>query len=265
MTDPKHTYAEPEFMQDALNAPTIDFGSMSLAPAPEAPADSKILGTPAVKLILNRISYAVKRGSPLCVVTGEHGGGKSTSARLYAGRNPRAIYLEVPPEYNAREVVADLCQRLGINAGEAWRVRTGVLVRYLQEHTYTVLLDEAQRLDYRALDMLKYIADSAGITIVLLGSPSLDRVVDRHTDIASRAWVRAQITAIDLETFTKLYAAQGYSPKTLKAVHDVTKGVMRSITALFEHMDEGLRRRPDMSRADLTPTQVRAVADEVLS
>lgn len=250
-----------ETFTQAIAAPTVQ---LELA-QPAAAAEPEILSTPAVRLVLNRIAYAVKRGSPLCVVAGEHGAGKTTAARLYARNSARAFYWQVPPEYNAREVVADLCRHLNINAGEAWRTRTSVLIAHLQDHPYVILLDEAQRLDYKAMDMLKYIADNANVTIVMLGSPWLDRMVDRHSDISSRAEVRVRVQAIDLQSLTTLYTPKGYQPKTLKAVHDVTRGIMRSINALLEHLDEGLSARPDMSRADLTPEHVKAVAEEVLS
>lgn len=252
-----------ELLAEAVAAPSITLPPPA-PPEPE-PAAPTVLGTPAVRLVVNRIAYAVKRRSPLCVVAGEHGGGKTTAATLYANSNPRALYWQAPPEYNAREIVADLCEKLGIRTGEAWRVRTSVLVTHLKEHPHTILIDEAQRLDYRALDMIKYVADSAGVTFVLLGSPWLDRVIDRHTDIASRAWVRVRVKPIELDAFTALYEPMGYSKKVLKAAHEATKGVMRSIVALFDHLDEGVASVPGMTRADLTPEHVRAVADEVLS
>jgi DNA transposition AAA+ family ATPase len=254
----------PDIVAEALRESSISL-DLPTATTPTPPPAPTIHATPAVRLVVNRIAYAVKRRSPLCVVAGEHGAGKTTAATLYAQSNPRALYWQVPPEYNAREVVADLCERLGIRAGEAWRVRTSVLTTHLREHPHVILLDEAQRMDYRVLDMVKYIADHAGITVVLLGSPWLDRVIDRHTDIASRAWVRVRVQPIELEAFRLLYSPLGYNAKTLKAAHEVTRGVMRSITALFEHLDEGLRGSPGMTRADLTPDHVRGVADEVLS
>lgn len=257
------TPTDDPIITQALSEPTITLPPA--LPERDTPTSKAVLSTPAVRLIVNRIAYAVRRGSPLCVVAGEHGAGKTTAARLYASNDSRALYWQVPPEYSAREIVADLCQRLGIVAGEAWRVRTGVLIDHLRDHPRRILLDEAQRLDYRALDMLKYIADSAGVTIVLLGSPWLDRVIDRHTDIASRAWVRVRVQPIDLAAFVELYKGHGYSQKTLKAVHDVTRGVMRSIVALLDHLDEGLRGTPGMTRADLTPDHVRGVAAEVLA
>lgn len=250
-----------ELMVEAVAVPTVQLKLATAQPATEEP---EILNTPAVRLVLNRIAYAVKRGSPLCVVAGEHGAGKTTAARLYSRNHPRALYWQVPPEYNAREVVADLCKHLNIHAGEAWRTRTSVLIAHLQDHPYVILLDEAQRLDYRALDMLKYIADNASVTIVLLGSPWLDRIVDRHSDISSRAEVRVRVQAIDLASLVSLYAPKGYQLKTIKAVHDATRGVMRSVNALLEHLDEGLANRPGMTRADLTPEHVRAVAEEIL-
>lgn len=140
-----------------------------------------------------------------------------------------------------------------------------MLVGYLREHAHTILIDEAQRLDYRALDMLKYIADSAKVTIVLLGSPWLDGRIDRHTDIASRAHVRVRVKELELDDFLVLYVNDGYSTKTLKAIHGATKGVMRSITALTRHLDAALSEQQGMTRAELTPGHVRAVASEVLS
>ncbi|GGO24922.1 AAA family ATPase [Deinococcus humi] len=242
--------------------PVID---LKLVPV-ETPAPAPtVYSTPAVRLVLSRIDYAVKIHSPLCVISGEHGGGKSTAAKLYAQSNPRALYWEVPPEYDAREVVADLCQRLRISAGEAWRVRTSVLIQHLKQQSFVILLDESQRLNYRAMDVLKYIADQSQTTVVMLGSPWLDRMVDRHSDIASRAWVRGRVQPIELTDLAGLLGSQGYNPKTLAAVHGATGGVMRRIMALLDHLDEGLKRAPDMTRADLTPEHVRKVASEVLS
>lgn len=259
MTRPTQT--KEDMVQEAMTAPSVNLPLTTLAPTEESPA---VLPTPAIRQIINQINYAVKRKSPLCIVAGEHGAGKTTAATLYEESNPRALYWQAPPEYNAREIVADLCDKLGIRTGEAWRVRTSVLVSHLKDHPHTLLIDEAQRLDYKALDMIKYVADSASVTFVLLGSPWLDRVVDRHSDIASRAWVRVRVRPIELEAFIALYEPMGYSKKTLKVVHEVTKGVMRSITALLDHLDEGLATVPGMGRADLTPDHVRAVAEEVL-
>lgn len=245
----------------------VDFSNIT----EKIPESDKVLATPAVRLVLSRIVYGVRHKSPLCIVAGEHGAGKSTSARLYVQNNPRALYWEAPPEYSAREVVADLCQKLSINAGEAWRIRTSVLVSHLKDHPYTILIDEAQRLDYKALDMIKYVADNSGTTFILLGSPWLDRIVDRHTDISSRAHVRVRVQPIDLNSLHDIYAKEGYNAQTIKAVHDATRGIMRSITALLQHLDEGLTKhnknpngKKPMTRGDLTAEHVRRVAYEVL-
>ena len=251
-----------DILSDALSVPTIQ---LTEAPAPTPDAAPDVLPTPAVRLILNRIAYGVSRKAPLIVVAGYAGTGKSTSARLYAANDPRALYVVVKPDYSPREIVADLCRDLGIQAGEAWRVRTSVLVEHLTQHPRRFLFDEAQRLDYKALDMLKYIADATGSTFVLLGNEWLDNIIDRHSDIHSRAWVRVRPQKIELDAFSTLYAPRGYSPATLKAIHAAGEGVMRKIVALLDHLDEGLITVPGMTRANLTPEQVRGVAAEVLS
>lgn len=262
MTDTTTTAAPNPIMTQALSEPAV---TLAPALAADLPATPAVLSTPAVRHILNRITYAVKRKSPFCLVAGKQGIGKSTSFKLYGATNPRAVLLEVPPEFNAREIVGRLCETLNIDAGEAWRVRTSVLIAHLRDHPRTVLLDEAHRLDYKALDMLKYIADQSGVTFVLFGHPHLERVIDRHSDIKSRVWVRASPQPIPVADLLNLYKPHGYSDKTLRAVHDVTGGIMRSVVALLEHLDEGLKSVPGMTRADLTPDHVRGVKDEVLA
>lgn len=115
MTPKKNPLADLEAAQFAPLGPTL-----TLRPA-EVPAEPALVvrPTPAVGLILRRIQYAVQTRSPLCIVTGVHGSGKSTAASVYAEQNSRALHWEARPEYNSREIVADLCEHLGIRAGEA--------------------------------------------------------------------------------------------------------------------------------------------------
>ena len=230
---------------------------------PIIPATPDVIrATPALILIRKRVEYAVRENVPLVLIAGEHGCGKSTAARLLA-QKPRNLYWEARPEYSPRECVADILEHLHIRVGEGWRQRTDVLTRYLQDHPHTLFIDEAQRMGWRTLDQLKYVADNAGITIVLLGSPWMEQMIDRRTDIASRVGVRVRIEPLSQDEFARLYSDDGYSAKTLHAVHEVSRGVYRVIDRLLRHLDAGLR-DSGQGRADLTPQHVRAVAGEVL-
>ena len=232
-------------------------------PLQQTPAPARIRPTSGLRHTLARLAYAVETRSPLMLVVGTHGGGKSTAARLFAN-STEALYYEVPPQYRAKDVVGDLCTKLGLSVGEGYRLRTDVLIGYLAEHPRPILLDEAQRLKYEALDQLKYIADNARITIVLIGSPWLRQVVQRHTDISSRVQVSVEVEPISAGEFRRTYTGDGYPDAVLNAVHAASDGVMRRAVALLGHLDAALTRHEGRTRADLTPAHVRAAVDVVL-
>lgn len=218
--------------------------------------------TPALALIKQRVEYGVREGVPFVLVTGEHGCGKSTAARLLAQKS-RTLYWEARPEYTPREVMADLADRLQIEVAEAWRQRTDVITDYMLDHPHTLILDEAQRMGRKTLDQLKYVADNGKITIVLLGSPWLKDRVARWTDIQSRVGVRVEVQPLSQEDLLRLYQKDGYSQGALVAVHEMTRGVYRVIDRLLRHLDVALN-DANMDRAQLTPVMVRTVAHEVL-
>lgn len=236
--------------------PTADIVPVTLA-TPEV-----IRHTPALQLIRKRVEYGVREHVPLILVVGEHGCGKSTAARLLA-QKPRYLYWEARPEYAPKEVMADILDHLRIRVGEGMRQRTDTLTRYLQEHPHTLEIDESQRMGRKTLDQLKYVADNSGNTVVLYGSPWFEQMIDRHTDIASRVGVRVRIEPMSADDFMRLYANDGYTTKTLAAVHEVTRGVHRVIDRLLRHLDVALA-DAKMDRSGLTPTHVRTVANEVL-
>ncbi|MDO4246546.1 MAG: AAA family ATPase [Deinococcus sp.] len=236
--------------------------SLSLVQPATPKVPEHVRYTPALNLITKRVQYAIREGVPLVLVVGEHGCGKSTAARLLA-QKPRTFYWEARPDYTPKDVMADILEKLNIRVGESWRQRTDVLTRYLQDHPHTLLIDESQRMGWRTLDQLKYVADNSGITIVLLGSPWLEQIIAKRTDIDSRVGVRVRVEPLSQADFLRLYSDDDYPEKVLVAVHEVTRGVYRVIDRLLRHLDVGLA-DASMSRADLTPAHVRAVAQEVL-
>lgn len=255
--------ATPQELVRLILEDTAPVLSLDLPGTADAPLPIRPRLTRGLKHTLGRMKYAVESGSPLMLVVGTHGGGKSTAARLFA-EGGDALYYEVPPQYRAKDVVGDLCRRLGISVGEGFRLRTEVLVDFLRQHPRTVLLDEAQRLKYDALDQLKYLADKARITVILIGSPWLETQVRRRTDISSRVWVKVQVEPITADEFRRVYRPDGYPEKVLDAVHGVSEGVMRRATALLKHLDAALAYHQGMTRAELTPEHVRAAAEVVL-
>lgn len=107
------------------------------------------------------------------VVYGEAGLGKTLALRAYATDYPDAILLEVDPGYTARVVLQVLADRLGLtNRGSIHDLSDSIIAK-LRDSGRIILVDEAELLPYRALEVLRRIHDKSGIGMVLAGMPRL--------------------------------------------------------------------------------------------
>lgn len=224
--------------------------------------------TIAFTVVIERVQYARKIGTPICLMTGAHGAGKTTALR-YIARVQGLKYWQCKPKYEARHVLSDIAQSLGISAGQGWRMQTSIVVEQLRDEPECIIFDEAQRFDYDALDLLKYLGDETGSTFVLAASPSLEERIKRWPDIDSRCGVKARVAAMSLEEFITLFSPDGYSTEALTEMHKVTHGVYRRMHYLLAHLEEAFAasraKGHNVSVASITPAHVRKLSEKVLS
>jgi DNA transposition AAA+ family ATPase len=188
--------------------------------------------TTAFRLVVERFHYAREVKAPIALVTGAHGAGKTTALR-YIAHHEDVLFWECKPGYQEKHILSDIARKLGISVGDGWAMKTSVTVDHLTASPRTFILDEAQRLNYNGLDLIKYLADQSGSTFVLSSSPSLEKRIDRWPDIASRCNVRLRVTTMSAEEFVELYQTDGFTPEALVELHRLSNGVMRTVQALL--------------------------------
>lgn len=226
--------------------------------------------TRAFDEILRAIGLGKRLAANLVLITGQNGGGKTTALRVYAATFDKAVYWEARAGYEPKHVLSDVISKLPVRTGEGWRLQTSAAIEFLAEHPHVLLIDEAQRLNYASLDLLKYIADNSGSTFVLSASSSLATRIERWPDISSRCPVRVEVRPMELEEFVELHQADGWSLEVLQEVHRLSRGVMRTIKALFmvlaDHIEaaEAATGRV-VKRSDVHPSHVRLIASGVVS
>ncbi|KNC89682.1 AAA family ATPase [Trabulsiella odontotermitis] len=107
------------------------------------------------------------------VIFGDAGMGKTMIMRQYALENPGAILLEADPGYTARVVLEEICARLGLNRRGNMHELSDGIIGALRDSGRVLLIDEAENLPLRALEVIRRIHDKAGIGVVLAGMPRL--------------------------------------------------------------------------------------------
>ncbi|MGX5053151.1 AAA family ATPase [Enterobacter asburiae] len=107
------------------------------------------------------------------VIYGPAGMGKSMVLREYAYKNKGAILIEADPGCTARVLLQELCTRLGVKRTGNIHELSEECIQALTNTGWVVLVDEAELLPYRALEVLRRIHDRSGVAIVLAGMPRL--------------------------------------------------------------------------------------------
>lgn len=128
--------------------------------------------TQIAALMLTLISNTHMDGD-IGVLYGPAGVGKSMALRQYATTNKGVILIEADPGYTAKVLLQELCIRLGVKSTGNIHELSEECIQALSGTGWVVLVDEAELLPYRALEVLRRIHDRSRVAVVLAGMPRL--------------------------------------------------------------------------------------------
>lgn len=211
---------------------------------------------------LAHLLYGVGAGGGFILLTGEVGTGKTTINRCLLEQLPdnTDIAIILNPALNAQELLASACDELGIDYGQEQhslkaltdRLHTFLLENHARDRKTTLLIDEAQHLDFDVLEQIRLLTNLETnseklLQIILIGQPELAQKLGRPElrQLNQRITARYNLEALNLEE-TGAYIrhrlevaglAPGrelFTPSLVKQVHRKTRGIPRLINLLCD-------------------------------
>lgn len=172
------------------------------------------------------------------VCYGEAGLGKTTAVKKYAEQNTDVILLEADLGYTARVVFTELHKRLGMDGRGTIHDMFDEVVAKLRDSGRLIIIDEAEHLPYRALELLRRVYDKAGVGIMLCGMPRLISNLrgkkGEYAQLYSRVGVAGRLEALKAQDVEALVAmAIPASNGLWKAYHEAACGNTRTLCKLL--------------------------------
>lgn len=126
---------------------------------------------PSLRLL--QVARSCHLDGEIGVVYGPAGMGKTTTCRQYAAENQDVILVEADLGYTARVLFMELNRRLGLPTDGTLHDLFERAMGKLRDSGRLIVIDEAEHLPYRALEMLRRLYDKAGVGVLLVGMPRL--------------------------------------------------------------------------------------------
>lgn len=107
------------------------------------------------------------------LVIGEAGLGKTMALKHYAENTEGVVLIETAPTFSPKVLLIELCQKIGVVPSRNNHDNITAIVEKLKGSDRLIIIDEAELLSYKCLEVIRRIHDMAGIGIVLAGMPRL--------------------------------------------------------------------------------------------
>lgn len=152
------------------------------------------------------------------VCVGKAGLGKTVAVKKYTKEFQDAILIESDSGYTAKSLLKEIHRRLGLSGkGSVYDLMSEV-VRKLNKSGRLLIIDEAENLPYRALEITRRIHDKTGVGVLLIGrSILLDNLKgynNQYDQLYSRVKYTKTIDGLTIDDVELILSTIGQNIKT---------------------------------------------------
>ncbi|HGG6757209.1 TPA: AAA family ATPase [Salmonella enterica subsp. enterica serovar Java] len=229
--------------------------------------DERFVSTPTASKGLEVLSYAHLE-SEICVLFGAAGLGKTMILREYARRDSNVIFIEADPGFTARTLLEELCGSLRLSKNGNIHTLIDLCVEKLKGTGRLLIIDEAELLPYRALEVVRRLHDKAGIGVVMAGMPRLivnlkgkrGEFAQLYSRVALALDLGNALARQDFDQIAVDLMPEAENQKIRDALYNQSKGNARR---LFK-MARGVYRMCDISKKDVSVTAIEKFSEMLI-
>ena len=130
------------------------------------------------------------------VCVGKAGLGKTVAVKRYTKEFMDSILIESDSGYTAKSLLKEIHRRLGLSGKGSVYDLMDEVVRKLNQSGRLLIIDEAENLPYRALEITRRIHDKTGVGILLVGRGILLENLKGYNNQYDQLYSRVKFTKI---------------------------------------------------------------------
>lgn len=128
---------------------------------------------------------AAHRDRENALLYGQAGMGKTTALRHYADEHPDVVLIEAMPTYTPAVVLKTIAKKLSLPVSGSLNDINEAILSRLTDSGRMIVVDEAENLSTKSLEILRRLHDNAEVGLVLAGMPRLrSNLMGRHGELA---------------------------------------------------------------------------------
>lgn len=176
-------------------------------------------------------------GIGVCV--GKAGLGKTVAVKNYTKEFLDSILIESDSGYTAKSLLLEIHKRLGLSSKGSVYDLMGEVVNKLNNSGRLLIIDEAENLPYRALEIARRIHDKTGIGVLLIGRnilyENLRGYKNQYDQLYSRVKYFKSLNRLMLSDVIDLLKASNQNPALADSYLKYSDGNTRKLDHLISH------------------------------
>ena len=173
------------------------------------------------------------------VCAGKAGLGKTVAVKEYTKQYLDSILIESDSGYTAKSLLLEIHKRLGLSGKGSVYDLMGEVVNKLNNSGRLLIIDEAENLPYRALEITRRIHDKTGVGVLLVGRhilfENLRGFNNQYDQLYSRVKYHKFLDKLLIQDVIKILELTGQNPALAETYLMYSDGNTRKLEHLITH------------------------------